>query len=351
MDVSDALRTLEQVTRDGLAAVQAASTLDELEEAERSVLGRKGPVSEVQRSLRDLSEEDRKQLGRAVNEAFGTIRDAAAERRNALQAEDERAVGERDRIDVTLPGRRQPLGGLHPLAQTERHVLDAFMGLGYRLVEGPELETDWYNFESLNIPEDHPARTEQDTLYPDIPGRSDLLLRTQTSNVQIRTMEQQQPPIYVVTLGRCYRRDVPDATHSPVFHQVEILAVDEGLSLADMKGTLEAFARAVFGPDQRIRLRPGYFPFVEPGAEVDVSCFLCGGEGCRVCDEGWIEILGAGMVHPKVLEAGGLDSERYTGFAAGLGIERITMLRHGVPDIRLFFDGDVRVLSQFARSA
>jgi phenylalanyl-tRNA synthetase alpha chain len=230
-------------------------------------------------------------------------------------------------------------------------VLDAFIGLGYRLVEGPELETDWYNFESLNIPEDHPARTEQDTLYPDIPGRSDLLLRTQTSNVQVRTMETQAPPIYVVTLGRCYRRDVPDATHSPVFHQVEILAVDEGLSLADMKGTLEAFAQALFGPDQRVRLRPGYFPFVEPGAEVDVLCFLCGGEGCRVCDEGWIEILGAGMVHPKVLEAGGLDSERYTGFAAGLGIERITMLRHGVPDIRLFFDGDVRALSQFSRSA
>jgi phenylalanyl-tRNA synthetase alpha chain len=351
MDVADALRKLDEATSRGLDAIFGASTLDELEVAERSVLGRKGPVSEVQRSLGGLADEDRRRLGLAVNEAFQRVRDAAAERRAALREEAERAVGERDRIDVTLPGRRPPPGGLHPLTQTERRILEAFVGLGYRLVEGPEMETDWYNFESLNIPEDHPARTEQDTLYPDVPGRTDLLLRTQTSNVQVRTMEAQEPPIYVVTLGRCYRRDVPDATHSPVFHQIEILAVDEGLSLADMKGTLEAFARAVFGPEQKVRLRPGYFPFVEPGAEVDVSCFLCGGRGCRVCDEGWIEILGAGMVHPKVLEAGGVDPERYTGFAAGLGIERITMLRNGVPDIRVFFDGDVRVLSQFAGSA
>jgi phenylalanyl-tRNA synthetase alpha chain len=350
MDVSDALRTLEEASRRGLEVIAAASSLDELEEAERSVLGRKGPVSEVQRTLGKLPEDDRRTLGRAVNEAFQAIRGAVADREATLRAEEERAVAERDRIDVTLPGRRPPLGGLHPLTQTERRIIAAFTGLGYRLVEGPEIESDWYNFESLNIPPDHPARTEQDTLYPEVPGRSDLVLRTQTSNVQVRTMETQEPPIYVVTVGRCYRRDVPDATHSPVFHQVEILAVDEGISLADMKGTLEAFARAVFGPDQRIRLRPGYFPFVEPGAEVDVSCFLCGGEGCRVCDEGWIEILGAGMVHPKVLEAGGLDPERYTGFAAGLGIERITMLRHGVPDIRLFFENDVRFLSQFAGS-
>ena len=351
MDVADALRTLEEASRRGLEVIAATSSLEELENAERSVLGRKGPVSEVQRTLGTLPEDDRRTLGRAVNDAFQAIRGAVADREAMLRAEAERTVAERDRIDVTLPGRRAPEGGLHPLTQTERRIIGAFTGLGYRLVEGPEIESDWYNFESLNIPPDHPARTEQDTLYPEIPGRSDLVLRTQTSNVQVRTMETQEPPIYVVTAGRCYRRDVPDATHSPVFHQVEILAVDEGLSLADMKGTLEAFARAVFGPDQKVRLRPGYFPFVEPGAEVDVSCFLCGGAGCRVCDEGWIEILGAGMVHPKVLEAGGLDPERYTGFAAGLGIERITMLRHGVPDIRLFFDGDIRFLSQFAGSA
>ena len=351
MDVADALRTLEEASRGGIERIAAASSLEELEEAERSVLGRKGPVSEVQRTLGKLPEDDRRTLGRAVNEAFQAIRGAVADRESALRAEAERTVAERDRMDVTVPGRRPPHGGLHPLTQTERRIIGAFTGLGYQLVEGPEIETDWYNFESLNIPLDHPARTEQDTLYPDVTGRSDLVLRTQTSNVQVRTMEAQEPPIYVVTVGRCYRRDVPDATHSPVFHQVEILAVDEGISLADMKGTLEAFARAVFGPDQKVRLRPGYFPFVEPGAEVDVMCFLCGGEGCRVCDEGWIEILGAGMVHPSVLEAGGLDPERYTGFAAGLGIERITMLRHGVPDIRLFFDGDIRFLSQFAGSA
>ena len=351
MDVQEALRALEEATRRGVEDVRAASTLDELQRAEKAALGRKGPIADVQRSLGKLPEEDRRTLGRAVNETFAAIRAEAEARTEALRADVERTVAEGDAVDVSLPGRRPPLGGLHPLTRTERTVLDAFFGLGYQLVEGPELETDWYNFESLNFPPDHPARTMQDTMYPEVEGRPDLLMRTHTSNVQVRTMEGREPPIYVVTLGRCYRRDAPDATHSPVFHQVEILAVDEGLSLADMKGTLEAFARALFGPDQRVRLRPGYFPFVEPGAEVDVSCFLCGGTGCRVCDEGWIEILGAGMVHPRVLEAGGIDPERYSGFAAGLGMERIAMLRHDVPDIRLFYEGDIRMLSQFGRSA
>jgi phenylalanyl-tRNA synthetase alpha chain len=236
---------------------------------------------------------------------------------------------------------------LHPLTQTEWEIIDVFSALGYRVREGPELETDWYNFEALNMPPDHPARTLQATVYPDVPGRPDLLLRTQTSPVQIRTMEDEAPPIYVAVPGRCFRRDTPDPTHSPIFHQVEILAVDEGLSLADMKGTLEEFTRAMFGPAQRVRLRPSFFPFVEPGAEVDVSCFVCGGTGCRVCGNGWIEIMGAGMVHPAVFEAVGIDPERYTGFAAGMGVERIAMLRHGIPDIRLLFEGDVRFLSQF----
>ena len=346
--MDEARARLEEATRSGLRAIEGATSLEELDEAERAALGRKGPISDVQRTLRDLPEDARRDLGRAVNETFSTLRAALADRRAELRELAEREVAARDRFDVTLPGRRPPLGGLHPLTQTERRVLDAFMGLGYRLAEAPEIDTDWYVFESLNIPPDHPARTMQDTFYPAIPGRPDLLLRTQTSNVQVRTMEAQAPPIYVVTLGRCYRRETPDATHSAVFHQVEILAVDEGLSLADMKGTLEGFARALLGPEQRVRLRPGYFPFVEPGAEVDVSCFLCGGEGCRVCEEGWIEILGAGMVHPSVLEAGGIDPERYTGFAAGLGMERIAMLRHGVPDIRVFSEGDVRALAQFA---
>jgi phenylalanyl-tRNA synthetase alpha chain len=351
MNAADALRTLEGARREGLRAIESAPDREALREAEVRVLGRKAPVSEVQRSLGVLPLEDRPAVGRAVNEAFDVLRRAVADRQAALQAEDEQAGGEADRIDVTLPGRRPPPGGLHALTAIEREVVDAFIALGYRVREGPELETSWYNFDALNFPPDHPARLTQDTVYPDVPGRDDLVLRTHTSPVQIRTMESGQPPIYVVIPGRCYRRDTPDATHLPVFNQVEILAVDEGLSLADMKGTLEEFARAMFGPDQRIRIYPDYFPFVEPGAGVDVSCFLCGGEGCRVCGNGWIEILGAGMVHPALFENTGIDPERYTGFAAGLGIERIAMLRHGVPDIRMYYESDLRFLSQLAGSA
>jgi phenylalanyl-tRNA synthetase alpha chain len=350
MNAADAFRTLEEARREGLRAIEKVPDLEALREAEVRVLGRKAPVSEVQRGLGALPAEDRPAVGRAVNEAFDELRRAVADRQAALRAEDERAAGEADRIDVTLPGRRPPPGGLHALTAIEREVVDAFIALGYRVSEGPELETSWYNFDALNFPPDHPARLTQDTVYPDVPGREDLVLRTHTSPVQIRTMESQEPPIYVVIPGRCYRRDTPDATHLPVFNQVEILAVDEGLSLADMKGTLEEFARAVFGPDQRIRIYPDYFPFVEPGAGVDVSCFLCGGEGCRVCGNGWIEILGAGMVHPALFENTGIDPERYAGFAAGLGIERIAMLRHGVPDIRMYYESDLRFLSQFAGS-
>ena len=351
MDASEALRTLEDARRDGLQAIGAAEDLDALREAEVRVLGRKAPVSEVQRALGSLPPEDRPAVGRAVNEAFDDLRRAVADRQAALRADVERAAGEADRIDVTLPGRRPPPGGLHALTAIEREVVDAFVALGYRVSEGPELETSWYNFDALNFPPDHPARLTQDTVYPAVPGRDDLVLRTHTSPVQIRTMESQEPPIYVVIPGRCYRRDTPDATHLPVFNQVEILAVDEGLSLAHMKGTLEEFARTMFGPDQRIRIYPDYFPFVEPGAGVDVSCFLCGGRGCRVCGNGWIEILGAGMVHPALFENTGIDPERYTGFAAGMGIERIAMLRQGVPDIRMYYESDLRFLSQVAGSA
>jgi phenylalanyl-tRNA synthetase alpha chain len=350
MNAAEALRTLEEARREGLRAIETAPHLEALREAEVRVLGRKAPVSEVQRGLGALPPEDRPAVGRAVNEAFDELRRAVADRQSALRAEDERAAGEADRVDVTLPGRRPPPGGLHALTAIEREVVDAFIALGYRVSEGPELETSWYNFDALNFPPDHPARLTQDTVYPDVPGRDDLVLRTHTSPVQIRTMELGEPPIYVVIPGRCYRRDTPDATHLPVFNQVEILAVDEALSMADMKGTLEEFARAVFGPEQRIRIYPDYFPFVEPGAGVDVSCFLCGGEGCRVCGNGWIEILGAGMVHPALFENTGIDPERYTGFAAGLGIERIAMLRHGVPDIRMYYESDLRFLSQLAGS-
>jgi phenylalanyl-tRNA synthetase alpha chain len=216
--------------------------------------------------------------------------------------------------------------------------------MGYRVEEGPEIEDDWHNFEALNIPPDHPARTMKDSLYVDVPG---LLLRTETSAVQIRTMERQAPPVFIVAPGRVYRREAVDATHLSVFHQIEGLAVDEGLSFSDMKGTLEAFARAMFGPERRVRLNPDYFPFVEPGAQVAVSCFICGGLSCPTCGNGWIELLGAGMVHPRVLENCGIDPERYTGFAFGLGIERVAMVRYGIHDMRSFVDGDVRFLQQF----
>jgi phenylalanyl-tRNA synthetase alpha chain len=351
MNAPEAMERLHEARARGLAAIEEAATLDDLRAAEVTALGRKAPVAEIQRSLGTVDPADRPEVGRTVNRLFEELRDAVAARREILQGEAEADIAVTDRVDVTLPGRRPPAGGLNPLTATMRSVVDAFVSLGYRVSEGPEIETEWYNFDALNFPPDHPARLTQDTLYPDVPGRDDLLLRTHTSPVQIRTMEAQQPPIYVVIPGRCYRRDTPDATHLPVFQQVEILAVDEGLTLADMKGTLEAFARAVFGPDQRIRIYPDYFPFVEPGAGVDVSCFLCGGVGCRVCGSGWIEIMGAGMVHPALFEHTGIDPERYSGFAAGLGIERVAMLRHGVPDIRMYYEGDVRFLSQLSRSA
>jgi phenylalanyl-tRNA synthetase alpha chain len=349
VQAGEIVHKVEDEKRRGLAAISAAGSLQELQQAEIAVLGRKAPVSAIQKSLGELAEADRRVVGRALNDVFEAFRSALAEREAALRAESDQSIAESDRIDVTLPGRRPQPGALHPLTQTEREIVDVFSSLGYRVREGPELETDWYNFEALNIPPDHPARTLQATVYPDVPGRPDLLLRTQTSPVQIRTMEREQPPIYVVVPGRCFRRDTPDPTHSPIFHQVEILAVDEGLSMADMKGTLEEFSRAMFGPERRVRLRPSFFPFVEPGAEVDVVCFVCGGAGCRVCGNGWIEIMGAGMVHPAVFEAVGIDPERFSGFAAGMGVERITMLRYGIPDIRLLFEGDVRFLSQFVR--
>ena len=351
MDTDEALRVLEEARSDGSGVIASAGSLEELRRVEVRILGRRSPVAGVQRSLGELPAEDRPRVGRAANEAFQALRAAVAEREGVLRREAEAAEAAADRLDVTLPGRRPPVGSIHPLTQTERRIIDVFVTLGYRVSEGPELETDWYNFGALNIPADHPARTMQDTVYPDVPGRDDLVLRTHTSPVQIRTMESQEPPIYVAIPGRCFRRDTPDPTHTPIFNQVEILAVDEGLSLADMKGTLEGWARAMFGPEQRVRLRPSYFPFVEPGAQVDVVCFVCGGQGCRVCGTGWIELMGAGMVHPFLFEATGIDPERYTGFAAGMGVERIAAVLHGVPDIRLYYESDLRFLEQFARGA
>jgi phenylalanyl-tRNA synthetase alpha chain len=345
MDPAEALRILDAELARGLDAFRRAASLHDLERAETSVLGRKAPFSEVQRSLGGLPESDRKSVGQRANEVRTALRATLDERRQLLLEEAERELLEADRIDVSLPGRRPRPGSLHPLTVIEYEIVDIFTRMGYRVVEGPEVETEWYNFDALNIPPDHPARKVTDTLYLDLPG---LVLRTETSAMQIRTMEKEPPPVYVIAPGRVYRRETPDATHSPVFHQVEGLAVDEGLSFADLKGTLEAFAHEMFGAEQRIRLTPSFFPFVEPGAQVEVSCFICGGTGCQTCGEGWIEILGAGMVHPAVFENVGYDPERYTGFAFGMGIERVAILRYGIPDIRLFFEGDVRFLEQFA---
>jgi phenylalanyl-tRNA synthetase alpha chain len=350
MDPSLALRTLDTELARALDLIDAATTLEALEAAEVSVLGRKSAFSEVQRGLRDLSEEDRRRVGQRTNEVRDGIRFALQERREALDADRESRLLEADAIDVTLPGRRPRPGSLHPLTITLERIVDIFTRMGYRVVEGPEVETAWYNFDALNIPPDHPARTERDTVYLDIPGHGDLLLRTETSAMQIRTMERQEPPVYVIAPGRVFRQETPDAAHTPVFHQVEGLAVDEGLTFAHMKGTLRAWAREMFGPDIEVRLHPDFFPFVEPGAQMAMTCFVCGGSGldCRTCrGEGWLELMGCGMVHPRVLENVGYDPERYTGYAWGMGVERVAMGLFGIPDIRWFFDGDVRFLEQF----
>jgi phenylalanyl-tRNA synthetase alpha chain len=348
MDASEARSTLDAELDRGLQLFAAATTLDELERAQTSVMGRKSTFGEVQRSLGQLDEAERRDVGRRANEVRTELQAALDARREALQATERTAQLERDRVDVTLPGRRPRPGSVHPLTATEREIVEVFTRMGYRVVEGPEVETDWYNFTALNIPEDHPARGEKDTIYLDVPGRSDLLLRTETSAMQIRTMERQDPPVYVIAPGRVFRQDTPDPTHMPVFHQVEGLAIDEGLSMTDLRGTLAAFANAMFGEHTKTRFTPDYFPFVEPGGQLEVTCFVCGGSGCRTCKEsGWIELLGCGMVHPNVLTNVGYDPERYTGFAFGLGIERVAILRYQIPDMRLLIESDVRFLERF----
>jgi phenylalanyl-tRNA synthetase alpha chain len=340
----------------GTAALEAATDLDALDRAEQAHLGRRSAIGEVQRSLGGLDADARRQIGARLNAARATLKALAERRRVELEAARDDALLEAGRIDVTLPGRVPPRGAAHPLARTIDEVTDIFVGLGYRIAEGPEVETDWHNFQALNIPPDHPARSMQDTLYVTEPdgevGR--LVLRTHTSPVQVRSMLAGPPPLFVAVPGRVYRADTPDATHLPVFHQVELLAVDEGLTMGDLKGTLLAFARAYFGEGREIRLRPSYFPFTEPSAEVDVSCFTCDGRGrtgdgatCRTCrGEGWVEILGCGMVHPNVLAGAGYDPDKVSGFAAGLGVERLYMLRSGLADLRTMAENDVRWLAR-----
>ena len=344
MDPNEARSIADAELERGVRSFTEAGSIDELEAAKTAILGRKSRLSDVQRSIGSVSREERGELGKRVNEVFADLRSAYDARRTELELATGSEILDADAVDVTLPGRRPRPGSLHPLTLVEQRMVQIFTRMGYRVAEGPEVEDEWHNFEALNIPADHPARTLKDSLYVDVDA---LLLRTETSAVQIRTMQSQEPPVYIVAPGRVYRREAHDATHSSVFHQLEGLAVDEGITFADLKGTLHAFAKEMFGSDVRVRMKPDYFPFVEPGCDLAVSCFVCGGAGCSVCGNGWLELLGAGMVHPKVLENGGYDSERYTGFAFGIGIERVAMLLYGVNDLRLFTEGDVRFLQQF----
>jgi len=335
---------VEAVAGEARAAIGAAAASAELEAIRIRYLGRSGEITQILKSLGTLAPEERREVGAAANEAKRELETLLDERLEAARAAERRRQRERERPDLTLPGRRPPRGVVHPLMRVREEIVTIFTGLGFAVAEGPQIETDAYNFEALNIPRDHPARDMQDTFYLS----PDTLLRTHTSPVQIRTMRAQKPPVRVICPGVVYRRDA-DITHSPMFHQVEGLAVDRDVTMADLRGTLELFAREMFGPRSKIRFRPSFFPFTEPSAEVDVVCFLCAGAGCRVCKQsGWLEILGSGMVHPRVLKNVGYDPEEVTGWAFGMGIERIAMLKYGVDDIRLFFENDQRFLNQFA---
>ena len=341
--------SLTDIESRALSELDSVADEQALDEWRVGYLGRRGRLTQVLRGLAQLPIEERKSVGARANQLKQRLEEAAEEKRRRLrQSATEALIA--DRIDVTLPGPPLPGGRLHPTTQTLRDVLSCFTSMGFQVAEGPEVEWDRYNFEALRIPRDHPARDMWDTLWIDYErdGERNMLLRTHTSPNQIRIMEQAEPPIRVVVPGRCYRYEATDPTHEWMMTQVEGLAVDEGISLADLKGTLADFAHRIFGPERRVAFRCDYFPFVEPGMELRIDCFLCGGEGCRICSRtGWIEILGAGMVHPEILDSVGYDSERYTGFAFGLGVERIAMLRHGIDDIRLLYANDLRFLRQF----
>lgn len=335
---------LKAILEEARAQLGAAQSVADAEEVRVRFLGKKGKVTEILRSMGKLSPEERKTLGQAANSARAEIEEMLAEKFAAFKAQQQESKFKAEKIDVTEPGIVTPLGTKHLISITIDEISRVFMNMGFSIAEGPEIETVFNNFDALNAPKDHPARDITDTFYI----TDDVLLRTQTSPVQVRTLMKQKPPIKVISPGRCFRCDTPDATHSPMFHQVEGLVVDEGISMADLKGTLDSFAKQLFGSNAKTKFRPHHFPFTEPSAEMDVSCFKCGGKGCRVCKgSGWIEILGCGMVHPNVLAVGDLDTEKYTGFAFGMGVERIAMLKYEVDDIRLLYENDIRFISQF----
>jgi phenylalanyl-tRNA synthetase alpha chain len=345
VDLTDLTRDLEALRNDALAAIAAAPDVAGLDAVELDVLGRKGRLTSNLRGIGSLPAEDRPRVGAVANLVRAAVEGALAERRSALRGGELTARLGSERLDVTTPGRPIRRGTYHPIAATIEQIADVFGQFGFQVYEGPEIEDDRTNFQMLNIPPDHPARDLWDTLYLDLDGR---LLRTHTSPGQIHVMRSTPPPIRALLPGRCYRYEAIDASHASEFFQVEGLMVDEGTTLADLKGLLEQFAHAMYGPDKRTRFRPGYYPFTEPSVAFDVECLVCGGSGCPACSRtGWMTILGAGMVHPVVLEYGGLDPERYQGFAFGMGVERIANLKHNVGDLRLYLENDLRFLEQF----
>lgn len=335
---------LEEIKQKALASIDASDNLDKLNEVRVNILGKKGELTAVLKSMKDVAPEDRPKVGQMVNEVRVEIETYLENAKKKLEQTALEARLAAEEIDVTLPAKMQPRGHRHPNTTVLEEVENIFIGLGYEVVEGPEVERDYYNFEALNIPADHPAKDEQDTFY--ITG--DILLRTQTSSTQVHEMEKGKLPIRMIAPGRVFRSDEVDATHSPSFHQIEGLVIDKNITFADLKGTLAVFAKELFGEDTKVKFRPHHFPFTEPSAEVDVSCFKCGGKGCRFCKgSGWIEILGCGMVHPHVLEMSGIDPNEYSGFAFGVGLERITLLKYEIDDMRLLYENDERFLKQF----
>ena len=337
------MENLDALVSQALDAIKQAADINALEQLRVQYLGKKGELTQVMKTLGNIPAEERPKVGAMVNEAKEQVQSVLNARKTDMEAAALNAQLAAERVDVTLPGRGQVSGGLHPVTRTMERIEEFFTRVGYAVAEGPEVEDDYHNFEALNIPGHHPARAMHDTFY----FNANTLLRTHTSPVQVRTMETQEPPIRIVCPGRVYRCD-SDITHSPMFHQVEGLLVDRKVSFADLKGTIEEFLRVFFEKDLGVRFRPSFFPFTEPSAEVDMQCVMCNGNGCRVCKQtGWLEVMGCGMVHPNVFRSAGIDPEQYQGFAFGMGVERLAMLRYGVNDLRLFFDNDLRFLAQF----
>lgn len=337
-------QALEQIKNVAIETLEQCDNLKALDELKVKYLGKKGELTAILKQMGKLSAEERPVIGQLANEVRATIEAEVASRITALKEKQLEEQLKAEKLDVTMPGKKFDIGKQHPLTLVMDEIKEIFLGMGFDVVSGPEIELDYYNFEALNIPKNHPARDTQDTFYIN----ENTVLRTQTSPVQVRTMETRKPPIRIISPGRVYRSDALDATHSPVFHQIEGLVVDKGITMSDLKGTLEMFVKSLYGEDSVVRFRPHHFPFTEPSAEMDVMCFNCHGEGCRVCKgEGWIEILGAGMVHPKVLQNCGIDPEEYSGFAFGMGLERVVMRRFAIDDIRMFFENDMRFLNQF----